>query len=638
MPSNQEIHSFAVKWFDLFRNTKTTSCEVKDPSFAHECFALGFQMDYGAAFKKAYPDGKALNDYKELDKIIEGITDIALLGSAIFLQWRYFTHWAGPGEDILTFENRSWFITALGRLESLTSDSEASVFIFTGSVQKLRIVSNNICYGPCPQPDNEVEQHLSITKDGRVFFSSYAYGNGDKCTKSRSKNFKIDSSKAAYILNMVGSYFSDEYDVSFATDVGDWEMTLTNEEKTAYHFRGSLCSGCSDELDNISNVIRFTLDMPELLIFDGRSNSDRIERISVNYHRVTKIKSGVLPEGATWEYATWDYSEHLTIDRKTETLEHIQNIGSGCQVSRKYHVEDGITSLLDDLDAEAFFAHTEGNPPDAVSNPLETKDYRITVDYLYGDQRVLTGSFNKNGLPDDFSDFAETVFDFMRFYGMGEILDPSVHDKALRKQSDFIFCNVQFDEYGKTYCYLTDDDTLEVEDYVIVPVGKGNHESIAKIESIEYHPAEEAPFPIDRIKRIIRKADRTEDSDDSFVLPEGTVVMGSEPLAGITADAWRTQFGDDCTDEALAAAIAGAWNESGWLGHDLDDDDCTPEIEAAYEAWSALEQELVQKVALRLNRKCETPYIKLVAPFMEQNGYRDGGGWWVKDGTFSQHK
>ena len=341
--------------------------------------------------------------------------------------------------------------------------------------------------------------------------------------------------------------------------------------------------------------------MPELPVFDDCLKSDRIERISVEYHRVTKIKPGVIPEGATWEYVTWEYSEHLSIDRKTETLEHIQNIGSGCQILRKYHVADGIASLLDDLEAETLFAHTEGNPPDVICNPLETKDYRITVDYLHGDQRALTGTFDKNGLPNDFSDFAETVFHFMHFYGMGEMFNPTVYDKALRKQSDLIFCNVQFDEYGKTYCYLTDDDTLEAEDYVIVPTGKDNHESVVKIESIEYYPAEEAPFPIDRIKKIIRKADIAEDTGDSIVLPEGMVVLGSEPLAGINADDWRIKLSEDDTDEALAAALAGAWNKSGRLGHDLGDDDCPPEIGAAYEEWSALEQEIIQKVALRLN-------------------------------------
>jgi len=145
-----------------------------------------------------------------------------------------------------------------------------------------------------------------------------------------------------------------------------------------------------------------------------------LKKIAIDYHRITK--PGVIPEGSTWEYATWNYSEHILIDRKNETLEHIQNIGSGCKVSRKYHVEEGITALLDDIDADEFFAHTEGNPPDVDFNPLEAKDYQITVD--------------KNGLP-GFSEFAETVFDFIRFYGMGEILDPAMYGKTLRKKTDY---------------------------------------------------------------------------------------------------------------------------------------------------------------------------------------------------------
>lgn len=509
MPANEDINAFAVKWFDKFRDIKTVSHEVEDPAFATECFSLGFEMDCGRAFETAYPNTKAFSDYRELDKIIDSIDNIHLLGSAVFSRWRYFTHWAGPGEDILSFENRSWFITALGRLERLSGDGGTSSFIFKGIAQKLLIISNNVCFGPRPLPDDEIEQRLSIMADGRVLFSAYAYGDGTQHVKTRTKNFEIEAGKAAYILKIVGDYFSDEYNVAFATDVGDWEMTITNTESVPYHFRGSLCTGCSDELDNLSDTIRLGLEMPELLVFDGMAKSDRIERIAVDYRRITKIKPGFIPEGLTWEYATWDYSEHITIDRKSEVLEHIQNIGSGCQVSRKYHVEEGVAALLDAIGVDEFFAHAKGNPPDVIINPLETKDYKIMVDYLYGEQKVLTGTFDKNGLPDDFSAFAETVFDFMRFYGMGEILDPTVYEKPLRKQTDYIFCNVKFDDYGKTYCYLTDDDNLKAEDYVVVPAGKDDHETVAQIESIEYHPAEDAPFPLDKIKKVIRKYDRS---------------------------------------------------------------------------------------------------------------------------------
>ena len=52
------------------------------------------------------------------------------------------------------------------------------------------------------------------------------------------------------------------------------------------------------------------------------------------------------------------------------------------------------------------------------------------------------GSYDKNGLPEDFADFAETVFDFIRFYGLGEILDPSVYGKL----DKFQFVDFMLDE------------------------------------------------------------------------------------------------------------------------------------------------------------------------------------------------
>jgi hypothetical protein len=56
----------------------------------------------------------------------------------------------------------------------------------------------------------------------------------------------------------------------------------------------------------------------------------------------------------------------LFIDRETETLEHIQNIGTGCKVSRKYEIEGGIESLLENFDAEELFSHIEGDPDDVT--------------------------------------------------------------------------------------------------------------------------------------------------------------------------------------------------------------------------------------------------------------------------------
>lgn len=88
---------------------------------------------------------------------------------------------------------------------------------------------------------------------------------------------------------------------------------------------------------------------------------------------------------------------------------------------------------------------------------------------------------------------------------MGEIFDPSVYGKAKRRISEYIFCSVTFDEGYKSYYYLTEDDSIEIGDLVLVPVGKDNHVAVVEVVNIEYFSEDNVPLPVDKTKRIIRK-------------------------------------------------------------------------------------------------------------------------------------
>lgn len=502
MADIKKVYDFAVKWCDKFRNQNINYLELVDHLIADECDALGFEMDCGNAFSDKY--GQApFSNYEELEKIIDDITDIFLLGSAIYSRWRYFNHWAYSGADIVEPENRAWFILALSRLALLSGENP---FIFKGTLKKMSIISNNICYGSMPESDDEVEQLLAINDEGHVCFSGYNFGHGgEKYEKARTKNFKIEKESANKLFNAIATYFGNEYDEIFATDTGDWVMELTNAEGTTYKFRGSLCADFDYEGTDLSDLVRDTVGIADLYVFDGNCKPDMITKITLDYHRISKIKPKEVPDDATWEYVTWDYTEHLIIDRGTATLEHIQNIGTGCKVFHKYEIEDGIDSLLDNFDAEELFSHIKGNPDDVIDTPDEAKDYKITINYNKKPQQIITGSFDKNGLPEDFADFVKTVFNFINFYGIGEIFNPSIYGKTRRRKSDYIFCSVHFDEGYKSYYYLTDDDSIEVGDFVIVPAGKDNHEAVVEVVNIEYFGEENVPLPVKKTKRIIRK-------------------------------------------------------------------------------------------------------------------------------------
>lgn len=79
-----------------------------------------------------------------------------------------------------------------------------------------------------------------------------------------------------------------------------------------------------------------------------------------------------------------------------------------------------------------------------------------------------------------------------------------------RRKNELIFCSVSFNKESKSYYYLTEDDNIDIGNYVVVPVGNENKTTIAIVVGIEYFTKENAPFSLDKIKQIIRKCTKEE--------------------------------------------------------------------------------------------------------------------------------
>ena len=76
---------------------------------------------------------------------------------------------------------------------------------------------------------------------------------------------------------------------------------------------------------------------------------------------------------------------------------------------------------------------------------------------------------------------------------------------VLPDSGQLIFCSVSFNYSEKTYYYLTDDIKLRVGDEVMVPAGNYNKFSVGTVRKVEYFYPENAPYPLEKIKSIIRK-------------------------------------------------------------------------------------------------------------------------------------
>ena len=493
---NKEIYAFAKYYFNLYRNPKSTNFQVEE-GFADKCFSLGFEMDTGVSFLEKFP--KAFDSVEELDKIIDRVDDAHFLGTAIFSMWRYITHWTYCSHPLDT-DFRPWFISAFGRLMTITSEEKTPPFVFFGNAKKVKIHSNNICFGYCSKKGDEVEQHLTITEDGRVWLTRYAINedlNFADYKKTEQKQFKIDSEKAKMLLSKFTKYFRDEYEISFATDVGSFEMWIDDDEGKKAYFVGPLISEFVVDGFDLSQLVRDTLDDQTLFVFDD-NGYEKIKRITIDY----KFTSVIIPADESNDI-TWEYKDHLVIDRQTETIEDVLQLAEQCEVTRKYHVAEGVTSFLDDLDIEGLF--TEFNEPeeDLLPSPEGTAIYEVKVEFYRQEPRIISGTYDKQGLPKDWPKFIEDLYQFISFYGFGEMFDEKQYARTYRKKNDYIFLSVKFGDYGKPYYYLTDDDTIQVGDQVEVPVGNDGTERIVRVSKKEYFSEDKLPMPLDKVKAII---------------------------------------------------------------------------------------------------------------------------------------
>ena len=96
-------------------------------------------------------------------------------------------------------------------------------------------------YGPAPDPSDVVEQLLTITDSGKIYFTEYCFGDGSMYVKHSRTYIKVNPEKVNWILDEIGDYFSSEgAGICMATDVGEWRLTLTSQSDVDYGYCGSL--------------------------------------------------------------------------------------------------------------------------------------------------------------------------------------------------------------------------------------------------------------------------------------------------------------------------------------------------------------------------------------------------------------
>ncbi|MGN1123502.1 MAG: hypothetical protein ACI4RR_04100, partial [Eubacterium sp.] len=73
-------------------------------------------------------------------------------------------------------------------------------------------------------------------------------------------------------------------------------------------------------------------------------------------------------------------------------------------------------------------------------------------------------------------------------------------------KSIYTYCGVMLSYSSQPYCFLTEDETIQIGDTVIVPVGEKPNELKGTVVSVGKYTRIAVPYPLEKTKKIIRKA------------------------------------------------------------------------------------------------------------------------------------
>lgn len=160
----------------------------------------------------------------------------------------------------------------------------------------------------------------------------------------------------------------------------------------------------------------------------------------------------------------------------------------------------------------------------AVIDPDETYPegsvlYYLTLEGASGGKAdVASGRYDRAHLPRNWGNFMKVLSVFLPISSYSMLLDKSLYSKRTEKrEGDYTYCDVSYEEGGSLYCYLCDIDEVHPGDYVRVPVGPDYNEIAARVEDVYYGTKEDTPYPFHGLKHILGvyvKAPRDEEEGD----------------------------------------------------------------------------------------------------------------------------
>lgn len=363
---------------------------------------------------------------------------------------------------------------------------------FHGALEKIRIRSCRVTDPSLPGFDEE--QLLEITRDGTAKLTQKT-PEGTEKAKTR-----ISQADADYIFAAFSEVFASYRRERNPSVSGHWRARLLTDDNEVYFYHGANGQDYRYHNESLTDILRQRTGMPELFGLnvktETKSNVKSIE-ISLEQTAADAVKDQYANE---YGVCIHDTNEWLLISSQG-SITYNRRIANTGRISLQYKLKDKVAEFLKLYEDQDVFSRPKGNPVDAVQDDVR-KTYRIVVTRDDGDTSVLEGSFDKDGLPDNWADFVGRLRDFFQGQSLGMLFDSRVYSKVLRKSNEVAFCGVDIDGVVRTRYYRCGDEICE-GDTVVIPTPMKHTMAIGRVVEIRHYPKDQIPKDLARTQEIL---------------------------------------------------------------------------------------------------------------------------------------
>ena len=370
---------------------------------------------------------------------------------------------------------------------------------FHGPLKKIRIRS---CRATDPSlPGFDEEQLLEITRDGTVKLTQKTPSGTEK-VKTR-----ISQADTDFVFAAFSEVFASYRKERIPSVSGHWRVRLLTDDNEVYFYHGANGQEYRYHDEPLTDILRQRTGMPGLFGLSVKTETkSKVKSIEISLEQTAadEVKDRYANECGIRIH---DSNEWLLISSEG-TITYNRRVASVGRVSLQYELKTKVTELLRAYDDQSVFSRPKRYSADTVQDEIR-KTYKIVVTRDSGDTSVLEGSFDKDGLPDNWADFVGRLRDFFQGQSLGMLFDSRVYSKVLRKSNEVAFCGVDIDGTVGTRYYRCGDEICE-GDTVVVPTPMKHTLAIGRVVEIRHYLKDQIPKDMAQAQEILGLAKETE--------------------------------------------------------------------------------------------------------------------------------